>query len=134
MTRLRPALNALTRIVGPDGTGRWAGSGPRLRWTIRELMLIVLLIGVALGVLRVRWGLIFALMAGGVVGCGLAPWHAVHAMRKLDAELTARPDLRPRDRALLVAQSYVFVWAAWYFAGILVALAGIAAWWLLRNS
>jgi hypothetical protein len=97
-------------------------------------MLAILLIGVALGLLRFRWGLIFALMAGGVVGCGLAPCYAVRAMRKLDGELSTLRDLTPSTRSVLVAQSYVFVWAAWYFAGVLVALAGVAAWWLLRPS
>jgi hypothetical protein len=97
-------------------------------------MLAILAIGVALGLLRLRWGLIFALMAGGVVGCGLSPWHAVRAMRKLDGELAGRRDLTCRDRSVLVAQSYVFVWAAWYFAGVLVGLCGAAVWWLLRHA
>lgn len=134
MNRIGPTLQALARTFGPAAPGQAARSGPRLRWSIRELMLFILLVGVALGLLRVRWGLIFALMAGGVVGCGLAPWHAVHAMRKLDGELSARSDLTSRARAVLVAQSYVFVWAAWYFGGVLVALAGIAAWWALRHG
>ena len=105
----------------------------RFRWTIRELMLLIMAIGVALSLLRIRWGLIFALMAGGVVGCGLAPWYACREMRKLDGRLAAQPDLAPGTRATLVAQSYVLTWAAWYFAGILVALAGVAAWWLMRR-
>ncbi len=95
-------------------------------------MLLILAIGLSLGILRIRWGLIFALMAGGVVGCGLAPWFACREMRKLDTELSRRRELATRTRALLVAQSYVLVWAAWYFAGVLVALAGAATWWLLR--
>jgi len=103
----------------------------RFGWTIRELMLLILAIGVSLALLRFRWGLIFALMAGGVVGCGVAPWYACREMRKLDAELADR-QLATRTRSLLVAQSYVLVWAAWYFAGILVALAGVLAWWILR--
>lgn len=106
----------------------------RLRWTLGELMLGILLIGLTLALLRIRWGLIFALMAGGVVGCGMAPWHAVRAMRKLDGELATRPDVDPRVKATLVAQSYVFVWAAWYFAGVLVALTGAATWWLLGQA
>ena len=48
-------------------------AGMRLRWTIRELMVVILIIGLSMGLLRIRWGIIFALMAGGVVGCGLAP-------------------------------------------------------------
>ena len=104
----------------------------RLRWSIRELMLLILVIGVSLGLLRIRWGLIFALMAGGVVGCGLAPWYACREMHKLDAELAGDRAIATRTRSLLVAQSYVLVWAAWYFAGVLVALAGVAAWWVLR--
>jgi hypothetical protein len=97
-------------------------------------MLAILAIGVALALLRLRWGLIFALICGGVVGCGLAPWHAVVAMRKLDGELAVRRDLSCRDRSILLAQSYVFVWAAWYFAGVLVGLSGVAVWWLLRHA
>ena len=104
----------------------------RYRWSIRELMLMILAIGVSLALLRFRWGLIFALMAGGVVGCGLAPWYACREMRKLDLELARDHQLATRTRSLLVAQSYVLVWAAWYFAGILVALAGVLAWWILR--
>lgn len=97
-------------------------------------MLLILVIGVALGLLRIRWGLIFALMAGGVIGCGLAPWYACREMHKIESELSRDRDMATRTRALLVAQSYVLVWAAWYFAGILVALAGIAAWWVLRHA
>ena len=104
----------------------------RLRWTIRELMVVILVIGLSLGLLRIRWGLIFALMAGGVVGCGLAPWYACREMHKLDGELSRNRQMDIRTRSLLVAQSYVLVWAAWYFAGVLVALAGGTAWWLLR--
>jgi hypothetical protein len=104
----------------------------RFRWSIRELMLLILAIGVSLGLLRFRWGLIFALMAGGVVGCGMAPWYACREMRKLDDELSRDRELATRTRSLLVAQSYILVWAAWYFAGVLVALAGVLTWWVLR--
>ncbi len=104
----------------------------RFRWSIRELMLLVLAIGVSLALLRMRWGLIFALMAGGVVGCGLAPWYACREMRKLDDDLSRDRRLATRTRSLLVAQSYVLVWAAWYFAGVLVAGAGVLTWWLLQ--
>src|SRR3954469_939382 len=105
----------------------------RFGWTIRKLMLLILAIAVSLALLRFRWGLIFALMAGGVVGCGLAPWYACREMRKLDGALARDNHLATRTRSLLVAQSYVLVWAAWYFAGILVALAGVLAWWILRQ-
>ena len=103
----------------------------RARTSIQELMLLVLACAVALALLRIRWGLIFALIAGGVVDCGLAPFYANRAMHKISAEL-ARSGVSTRSRSLLVAQSYVLVWAAWYFAGVLVALAGVAVWWLLR--
>jgi hypothetical protein len=104
----------------------------RIRTSIQELMLLVLASALALGVLRIRWGLIFALIAGGVVGCGLAPYHACREMQRQHGAL-ARAGVPTRTRALLVAQSYVLVWAAWYFAGVLVALAGVAAWWVLRG-
>ncbi|MGC8638509.1 MAG: hypothetical protein ACP5XB_01380 [Isosphaeraceae bacterium] len=103
----------------------------RVRNSIQELMLLVLASAVALALLRIRWGLIFALIAGGIVGCGLAPFYANRAMHKLSGEL-ARSGVATRTRSLLVAQSYVLVWAAWYFTGVLVALAGAGAWWLLR--
>ena len=103
----------------------------RLRWTIRELMVLILVIGLSLGLLRIRWGIILAVIAGGVVGCGLAPWYACREMHKLESELS-RKDLAFRTRSLLVAQSYVLVWATWYFAGVLVALTGVTAWWLMR--
>ncbi len=103
----------------------------RARTSIRELMLLVLVTAVALGLLRIRWGLIFALIAGGVVGCGLAPVYACREMRRQSGVLS-RSGVSTRTRAILVAQSYVLVWAAWYFVGVLVALAGAAAWWLLR--
>ena len=110
-------------------------SAIRMRFcgSIRELMLLVLAIGLALGLLRIRWGLIFALMAGGVVGCGLAPWYACREMHRLQDSLERKEGLATRTRALLLAQSYVLVWAAWYFAGVLVASAGIAVWWFLRH-
>jgi hypothetical protein len=106
-------------------------NGMRARNSIQELMLLVLMSALALGLLRIRWGLIFALIAGGVVGCGLAPFHACREMHKLNGELS-RSGVATRTRALLVAQSYLLVWAAWYFAGVLVALAGVAVWWLFR--
>jgi len=109
-------------------------TGIRFRWTIRELMLLIMMIGISLALLRIRWGLIFALMAGGVIGCGLAPWYACREMHKLDLELSRDRAMATRTRSLLVAQSYVLVWTAWYFAGILVALAGVAAWWVLRHG
>jgi hypothetical protein len=104
----------------------------RLRWTIRELMLLVLAVSVSLTLLRVRWGLIFAVMAGGVVGCGLAPWHACRQMRKFEGELDSREHLTTSTRSVLVAQSFFLVWSAWYFAGVMVALGGVAIWWLLN--
>jgi hypothetical protein len=119
---------AFERVV-PSARPRW-----RPRWTIRGLMLAILLSAVALGLLRIRWGLIFALMAGGVVGCGLAPRQAIRALRKLDGELAGRPGLDSRTKAVLLAQSYVLVWAAWYFAGVLVAMVGAAAWWILGHA
>jgi hypothetical protein len=101
--------------------------------SIRELMLLVLAIGLALGLLRIRWGLIFALMAGGVVGCGLAPWFACREMHRLQDSLARKKDLATSSRAILLAQSYVLVWAAWYFAGVLVSSVGAAVWWFLRH-
>ena len=101
--------------------------------SVRELMLLVLAIGLALGLLRMSWGLIFALMAGGVVGCGLAPWFACREMHRLQDSLARKKGLTASSRALLLAQSYVLVWAAWYFAGVLVASAGVAVWWFLRH-
>lgn len=104
------------------------------RWTIGQLMLLVLAIGLALGLLRIRWGLIFAVMAGGVIGCGFAPWFACRGMRELDRELARTPSLPTPTRALLLAQSYVLIWAAWYFAGVVVALLGVSAWWLFQRA
>jgi hypothetical protein len=118
---------------GVETEGLASPGGIRIRWTIRELMLLILGVGVALAVLRVRWGIIFALMAGGAVGCGLAPWHACREMRKLDETLARNQALPTRTRSRLLAESYVLVWAAWYFAGVLVALAGVASWWILRR-
>src|SRR3954469_8420069 len=89
------------------------------RWTVGRLMLLILAVGVALGLLRSSLGEVFALMAGGVVGCGLAPWFACRGMRKLDHELAQTlgdpPPSSPavHYRALLVAQSYVLIWAGW---------------------
>ena len=103
------------------------------RWSIRDHLLVVLLSGVVLALLRERWGVIFALMAGGVIGCGLAPYHACREMRRLEGRLSAVATLPPRTRAQLVAQSYLLVWAAWYFAGVMVALVGVAAWWVFQN-
>lgn len=104
----------------------------RARTSIQELMLLVLGAAVALAVLRIRWGLIFALIAGGIVGCGLAPVYACREMRRLQRAL-ARSGLSTRTRSLLAAQSYVLVWAAWYFAGVIVALIGVGGWWILRD-
>jgi hypothetical protein len=48
-------------------------------------------------------------------------------MRKLGRELAARPASDPlaRQRPRLLAQSYVLIWAAWFFAGVVVAAAGL---------
>ena len=107
-------------------------AGMRFRWTIRELMVVILVIGLSLGLLRIRWGIIFAVMAGGVVGCGFAPWYACREMHRLESELSRNRQMDIRTRSLQVAQSYVLVWAAWYFTGVLVALTGGTAWWLMR--
>ncbi len=106
----------------------------RWRCTIRELMSLIFVIGLILGVLRVRWGIIFAILAGGVVGCGLAPWYACREMWKLSLALGRDQRFDARTRARLIAQSYVLVWAAWYFAGVLVALVGVMVWWLMRAA
>ena len=58
-------------------------------------MLLVLVSAVALALLRIRWGLIFALIAGGVVGCGLAPLYACREMRKQSSELCAIRHVHP---------------------------------------
>ena len=66
------------------------------RWTVGGLMWVVLAIGLALGLLRSPLGPIIALAAGGVIGCGLAPWFACRGMRKLDRELAqAQGDAPP---------------------------------------
>ena len=90
-------------------------------------MRLVAACGVALGLLRSPLGEVFALMAGGVVGCGLAPLFACRGMGTLARELGDRPETDPmvRRRAQLLAQAYVLIWAAWFFAGVVVAAAGI---------
>ena len=106
------------------------------RWSVGGLMRVVLAIGLALGLLRSPLGPIVALAAGGVIGCGLAPWFACRGMRKLDRELAhAQGDAPPssplaRHRASLVAQSYVLIWAGWFLAGVAVAALGL----LLHHS
>jgi hypothetical protein len=103
-------------------------------------MLAVACIGLALGLLRTRIGVVFALMAGGVVGCGLAPLFACRGMRRLDQELKPRLAGLPRSdpRVLryptLLAQSYVLIWAGWFLAGIVVAALGIALAHLLQSG
>src|SRR4051794_26995323 len=90
------------------------------RWTIGHLMRAVACVGVSLGLLRSRLGEVFALAAGGVVGCGLAPLFACRGMRRLDRELgrqlagLPRSDPRVLHRATLLAQSYVLIWAGWF--------------------
>jgi hypothetical protein len=81
----------------------------------------------ALGLLRSSLGQVFALMAGGVVGCGLAPLFACRGMRTFDRELGDRPASDPlvRQRARLLALSYVLIWAAWFLAGVAVAGVGL---------
>jgi hypothetical protein len=109
------------------------------RWSVGGLMLLVLAIGLALGLLRSPLGPIVALAAGGVIGCGLAPWFACRGMRKLDRELAhARGDAPPsspqaRHRASLVAQSYVLIWAGWFLAGVAVAAIGLLLHHFLRQ-
>jgi len=112
----------------------------RARWTIARLMLVVTAIGVALGLLRSAHGSVFALGAGCVVGCYLAPAFAHRGMRKLDAELAVRlaglprTDPRVRRRPTLVAQAYVLIWFAWFFAGVVVAMIGLAIAHQLRRG
>jgi hypothetical protein len=108
------------------------------RRTIAHLMLAVAVVALALGLLRSRLGVVFALGAGGVVGCGLAPMFACRGMRRLDRELAGRVEGLPRShprvlgRPTLLAQSYVLIWAAWFLAGVIVAAAGIVLSRLLR--
>src|SRR5262249_45799213 len=68
------------------------GASPdrRTRWTIARLMAAVLAAATALGLLRSSEGRLFALLAGAVVGCYLAPVFAHRGMRKLDRELAVR--------------------------------------------
>jgi hypothetical protein len=104
------------------------GDKPR---TVGRLMRLVLAVAVALGVLRSPLGEIAALIAGGVVGCGLAPWFACRGMHSLDRALCrVRGPLSPLDplarrRASLLAQSYILIWTAWFFAGVVVAATGM---------
>jgi hypothetical protein len=107
------------------------------RWTVGRWMLVVAGVGLELGLLRTRLGKVFALMAGGVVGCGLAPLFACRGMRRLDEELRPRLAGLPRNdpRVLrhptLLAQSYVLIWAGWFLAGTVIAALGLAlAHWL----
>jgi hypothetical protein len=94
-------------------------------------MLAVLAVGVILGLLRSTEGRCFALMAGAVVGCYLAPFFAHRGMRKLDRELGVRmaglppTDPQARRRATLLAQAYVLILFAWIAAGVAVAAAGV---------
>ena len=109
------------------------------RWTVGGLMRVVLAVGLALGLLRSPLGPIVSLAAGGVIGCGLAPWFACRGMRKLDRELTqAQGDAPPssplaRHRASIVAQSYVLIWAGWFLAGVAVAALGLLLHHFLRK-
>ena len=104
----------------------------RFGWTIRELMLLILAIGGLPGPAPLPLGP--DLRADGRRGRRLRPGPVVRLPRDAQARRRAARDnhLATRTRSLLVAQSYVLVWAAWYFAGILVALAGVLAWWILR--
>jgi hypothetical protein len=119
---------------------RSSSAGPpqaaRSRWTIGGLVRLVAACGVALGLLRSPLGEVFALMAGGAVGCGLAPLFACRGMGRLDRALGERPESDPlaRHRARLLAQSYVLIWAAWFFAGVAVAAVGVALSRLLRAA
>jgi hypothetical protein len=125
--------------------GHWLALGHRLsaigpppssrpRWTVGGLVRLVAACGVALGMLRSPLGEVFALMAGGVVGCGLAPLFACRGMRTLDRALGERPESDPlaRHRPRLLAQSYVLIWAAWFFAGVAVAAVGVLLSRMLR--
>lgn len=102
------------------------------RWTIGRLMLAVGACGVVLGLLRGPQGRVFALIAGGVVGCGLSPLFACRGMRKLDRELAdrlvglPRSDPRVLRRPTLLAQAYVLIWFAWFLVGVVVAATGLA--------
>jgi hypothetical protein len=94
-------------------------------------MFAVVSVAVGLGLLRTSHGPVFALGAGCVVGCYLAPAFAHRGMRKLDGELEVRlsglprTDPRVRRRPTLLAQAYVLIWFAWFFAGVVVAAMGL---------
>lgn len=95
------------------------------RWTLGGLLRLVAACAVALGVLRSPLGEVAALAAGGVVGCGLAPYYACRGLRRIEAG-PAR--FAPRDaRPMMLAESYVLTWAAWFLAGVVVAAGGVAA-------
>jgi hypothetical protein len=108
----------------------------RPRWTVGGLVWLVAACGAALGLLRSPLGEVFALMAGGVVGCGLAPLFACRGMRRLERALGERPETDPlaRHRARVLAQSYVLIWAAWFFAGVVVAAVGVLLSRMLRAA
>lgn len=98
-----------------------------MRWTISKLMLAVLAVAVALGLLRTSEGPLFALWAGCVVGCYLAPLFAHRGMKKLDRDLAGLPpdDSRALRRPTLLAQAYVLILFGWMFAGLVTAAVGM---------
>lgn len=99
---------------------------PRPRWTLGKLMLLIAAVAATLGALRSELGEVFALIAGGVIGCGLAPWFASRGMRRLEADLERdRPELSSSERASIKAQAYLLILVAWMFAGVVVAAAAI---------
>ncbi len=95
------------------------------QWTIAGLLRVVAGCALAMGILRSPLGEVAALAAGGVVGCGLAPYFACRGLRRIEAG-PAR--LAPRAaRPMMLAESYVLTWAAWFLAGVLLAAGGVAA-------
>ncbi len=114
---------------------------PRSHWTLGHLMSLVAVVAISLGLLRSELGEIWALIAAGIIGCGLAPWLALRGMREIEREqptkITNHQGARPNPtmpRVSHLAQAFLWIWTAWFSAGVVLGILGVVAARALRPS
>ena len=103
---------------------------------------VVALTAITLGLLRSELGEVFALITGGLIGCGLAPWLALRGMKRVEAVLAPKSSApahrlshsRTPFKISRVAQTFLLIFWAWFAVAVFVGVIGVTLARLLRQG
>lgn len=98
---------------------------------------VVAAVGLMLGLLRSELGVVFSLVASGIVGCGFGPWLAYRSMKRMESVSAAEADRVKHPGAYsttLLAQSFLFSLAAWFVAAAIIGVVGVVLAKLLQAT